>query len=252
MPNRNFKNIIAGVTIFVFLFAVFSCSKKEQAENEAKNYNKVGTEQAQPKGLKQNTSSLESKASEINEQGLSSEKPNSPPTIKAIRLMPETFKPGDTLYIEAETSDPDGDEITILYKWYKNDELVSTDKYLNLPIKRGDKLKIKIKPFDGKDYGKVITLEREILNLPPVIIDHKNYHIDKDFFTYQVKASDPDGDPLTYSLKSAPSGMTIDQKGLIKWSIPSDFKGKASVTLSVTDGHGGEARYSFDITIGVR
>lgn len=38
--------------------------------------------------------------------------------------------------------------------------------------------------------------------------------------------------------------------GLIKWNIPQDFKGKAPVTISVTDGHGGEILYNFDVTIG--
>lgn len=34
------------------------------------------------------------------------------------------------------------------------------------------------------------------------------------------------------------------------WNIPPDFKGKASVTVSVTDGQGGEAIYSFEVTFG--
>ncbi|GAB4406303.1 MAG: hypothetical protein OHK0032_01200 [Thermodesulfovibrionales bacterium] len=43
----------------------------------------------------------------------------------------------------------------------------------------------------------------------------------------------------------------IDSTGLIKWKVPSDFKGKATVTVSVTDGHGGEALYNFEVTIGL-
>ena len=36
-------------------------------------------------------------------------------------------------------------------------------------------------------------------------------------FTYQVKATDPENDTLFYSLKTAPSGMTIEKTtGLIK------------------------------------
>ncbi|PJA80422.1 MAG: hypothetical protein CO148_03415, partial [Nitrospirae bacterium CG_4_9_14_3_um_filter_41_27] len=60
----------------------------------------------------------------------------------------------------------------------------------------------------------------------------------------------PDGDTLTYSLKSAPSGMTIDSsKGMIKWNVPPEFKGKAPITISVTDGHGGESLQNLTLEI---
>ena len=35
-------------------------------------------------------------------------------------------------------------------------------------------------------------------------------------YLYLVVATDPDGDPLSYSLPTAPSGMTIDAKGVIR------------------------------------
>jgi hypothetical protein len=41
--------------------------------------------------------------------------------------------------------------------------------------------------------------------------------------------------------------MTIEAAGFIKWDIPPQFAGKAPVTVSVTDGHGGEAVYNFDV-----
>ena len=44
--------------------------------------------------------------------------------------------------------------------------------------------------------------------------------------------------------------MSIDSStGLIKWDAPSDFKGKTLLTVSVTDGHGGEASQSFSLEI---
>ena len=53
-----------------------------------------------------------------------------------------------------------------------------------------------------------------------MIVDHKNFNFDGSVYTYQVKATDPDEDKLTYSLKSAPAGMTIDPKtGAIQWNV---------------------------------
>ncbi len=120
-----------------------------------------------------------------------------------------------------------------------------------MPVKRGDRITVKITPYDGTNYGNTVTLYREILNMPPEIKSSSEWKVDNGIFQLRLHTSDPDGDPLTYSLKEAPDGMTIDEKGLIKWNIPPDFKGKAPVTVSVTDGHGGEALYSFEVNIGI-
>lgn len=175
---------------------------------------------------------------------------NTPPELTKIKIMPEIFKPGDTLYIEAAATDADGDDVTILYEWTKNKEAAGQDKQIGVPIKSGDKIDIKITPFDGKDYGRPIILHREIKNLPPMIIVDKNFKFEGNLFTYQVRATDPDDTPLTYSLKDAPSGMAIDKAtGLIKWDVPAEVKGKVSFTASVSDGQGGEATQKFVINI---
>jgi hypothetical protein len=170
---------------------------------------------------------------------------NSPPVISKVKLLPEVFNPGDTLSVEASGSDIDGDEVTISYEWTKNGEPAGNNKQIEVPLKRGDQVDIKITPFDGEAYGRPVILHREILNLPPMIIEDKKYNFDGKVYSCQVKAADPDGDPLSYFLKTAPSGMTIDPlTGLIKWKVPPEFKGKTPITVSVNDGHGGESLQS--------
>lgn len=171
---------------------------------------------------------------------------NALPEISKVKILPEVFKPGDTLYVDVAGSDIDEDAVTILYEWTKNGEPAGKSKQIEVPIKRGDKVDIKITPFDGEDYGRSIILHREIRNLPPMVIEDKKFNFDGNVFTYQVKATDPDGDPLAYSLKTAPAGMTIDPStGMIQWDVPPDFKGRVSITVYVTDDHGGEAVQSF-------
>ncbi len=54
-------------------------------------------------------------------------------------------------------------------------------------------------------------------------------------YTYNVNATDPDGDTLAYSLVVKPSGMTINSAtGLIKWTPTA--KGDYPVTVKVSDG----------------
>ncbi len=175
---------------------------------------------------------------------------NAPPEIDNVKILPEVFKPGDALYVDVSGSDIDGDEVTISYEWTKNGELAGNGKRIEAPLRRGDKVSVKITPFDGETYGRSGFLDREIINLPPMIIEDKKFRFDGKIYTYQIKATDPDGDTLTYSLKSAPSGMTIDtSKGLIKWNVPPEFTGKTPITVSVTDGHGGESLQSLTLEI---
>ncbi len=54
-------------------------------------------------------------------------------------------------------------------------------------------------------------------------------------YTYNVNATDPDGNTLAYSLVVKPSGMTINSAtGLIKWTPTA--KGDYPVTVKVSDG----------------
>jgi len=84
----------------------------------------------------------------------------------------------------------------------------------------------------------------------PVIAPHKEFSFNGTVYTYQVKASDPDGDTLVYSLEAPPNGMTIDPAtGLLTWVVPLEFKGKQGVGISVGDGHGGSAKYSIEAAV---
>ncbi len=68
-------------------------------------------------------------------------------------------------------------------------------------------------------------------------------------WTYQVIASDPDGDELTYSTTNLPASLYIDKKtGLIKGTIEVNSK-VFPVTLTVTDGSGLSTEVKFTVTI---
>ena len=171
---------------------------------------------------------------------------NAAPELSKVKIMPEVFKPGDTLSVDAAGTDADGDDVSISYEWTKNGEPAGNEKNISETLKRGDKVSVRVTPFDGEIYGSPIIINREIRNLPPMITENKKYILKGDIYSYQVKANDSDRDTLVYALKSAPPGMNIDQaRGLIRWNIPADFQGKASYTVSVSDGYGGEAKQDF-------
>ena len=56
-------------------------------------------------------------------------------------------------------------------------------------------------------------------------------------YSYDVQATDPDGDTLTYTLSIAPSGMNIDYlTGIVSWSPSSLQLGDNEVVVRVSDG----------------
>ena len=67
-------------------------------------------------------------------------------------------------------------------------------------------------------------------------------------YSYDVNATDADGDTLTYSLTQNPSGMTINgTSGVISWTPSS--AGSFDVTVSVSDGNGGTDTQSYSIAV---
>jgi len=176
---------------------------------------------------------------------------NTLPELTKIKLMPEIFKPGDVLMVEVETIDIDGDPVSLLYSWTKNDAPAGSAARIAAQVRRGDRVRVSVTPSDGVGYGTPVVLEQEILNYPPHIVEHGNFSFSNGRYSYQVQANDPDGDPLAYSLVAPPEGMTIDRStGELVWNVPPDFKGKRPVTIAADDGHGGIAQYTIIISIG--
>jgi hypothetical protein len=66
-------------------------------------------------------------------------------------------------------------------------------------------------------------------------------------YSYQVDASDPDQDPITFTLTQAPAGMSMDNSGRVQW-VP-DSAGEYPVTLAVTDSRDATAVQRFNITV---
>jgi len=177
---------------------------------------------------------------------------NSPPEISLLRFHPILFKPGDSLYVDVTGSDPDGDELSMLYEWTKNGDPAGSGKHIESEVSRGDKIVVKITPYDGQDYGKPSIVRREIENMPVTIIENNEFSFDGETFTHKINAFDPDGDKLLYSLETALEGISINSEtGFITWPVPEDFTGEAIMIVSVSDGFGGKStqELSFNMTL---
>ena len=175
---------------------------------------------------------------------------NAPPEIQSVKFVPEIFRPGDSLGVEVSGSDPDGDEVTFEYAWEKNGAPAGRKSRIEGPLKRKDAIAVMITPFDGKVRGRPLTLRREVRNVPPSIEGVKDARLEGNLYSCRILANDGDGDPLKFTLKDAPPGMSIEPAtGTIMWKIPPAVRGQVPVTVAVSDGNGGEASYPMFVTI---
>lgn len=175
---------------------------------------------------------------------------NAAPEVVKARIIPEAADKGERMRIDAEARDADGDLVNLEYEWTKNGEVAGDGEVLETPLRRGDRIAVKVTPSDPWNKGRAVEVPVTIRNVPPVIRKNGGFHYDGRTWTYKVTATDPDGDPMTYSLNGAPSGMTIDREtGAISWPVPADFSGDGVFTAVVRDDHGGESKQDLSFTI---
>lgn len=175
---------------------------------------------------------------------------NSPPEVRGVRFLLGIGEPGASLGVEGEGYDADGDPVRIEIAWRKNGQAAGTGTRIGAPLSKGDKVEVTLTPFDGEARGKSATLSREIRNTNPVIEGHDQFQVRENVVMFHVRASDGDGDPLTYAIRDAPAGMQIDRTtGWVRWEPPPGATGKVPFTVTVSDGSGGETTARIAVTI---
>jgi RHS repeat-associated protein len=187
--------------------------------------------------------------------------PNRPPVFTSVPVTDAQV--GAAYRYQAVASDPDQDPLTFsvvkggpqglaidpesgLVSWTPTAGQIGDDT-------------VTLQVDDGKGGSAqqtfVIDVQQQAGNHPPAIISAPvtsalAYQTGVDVpYTYLVQAIDPDGDRLTYSLTTAPSGMTIDaQSGQITWNFVQSL-GPQNVKVEVADGRGGEDTQSYVLTV---
>lgn len=183
---------------------------------------------------------------------------NSPPVMTAAALRPVPAFVGDTITAAPEATDRDGDAVQYQYLWMVNNSSVPGGENGSFPtagLKKKDAIAAVVTPFDGEDKGQPMTTAFVVLsNRTPDITSVPSSGLQNGVYVYQVGAVDPDGDALSYSLVSGPSGMTIDRSsGLIRWQPePVTGKQEMSVKIAVEDAEGSIAYQEFNITLDLK
>jgi large repetitive protein len=91
---------------------------------------------------------------------------------------------------------------------------------------------------------------KDAANLDPSILSTANLNaITEERYLYNVKATDLNGDALTYELVVKPEGMAIAPNGTISWRPNQAQVGSYQVVVRVTDGKGGLDLQTFDVAV---
>jgi hypothetical protein len=182
---------------------------------------------------------------------------NSPPIVQEVWIEPKVAYGTDRLKAYVKSSDSDGDFIYLTYQWEKNGVVLNEERGEFLErgqFKKGDSMAVIVTPDDRETLG---TPKKSgpliISNSSPLIVSSPPTSVEKLTYIYQVRANDPDNDPIIFTMKSGPKGMEMDKNtGLIRWEIRREDKGNHSVEIEVSDNEGARSIQRYTLTVEFR
>jgi Putative Ig domain len=180
--------------------------------------------------------------------------PNAPPVIRSVALEQEVTSAGNRLLAKVEASDADQDDIQFQFRWLRNDKLVSEGSENTVVLSelaQSDIVTVEATPYDSDGAGKPLRAAPLVVgNNPPKILSVPLMMSSGELYEYAVRAEDPDGDPVSFELEGAPSGMTIDRAaGQVVWRPGVGISGTHHVKIIVADGKGARAWQEFDVSV---
>ncbi|WP_293313893.1 putative Ig domain-containing protein [Microcoleus sp. PH2017_08_TRC_O_A] len=184
--------------------------------------------------------------------------PNNPPVFTSTapsNLLPQT---GKRFEYRAVAADADGDSIT--YSLQAGSPAgVTIDPATGLVTWTPTAIQLGATSFtvlatDSKSSPVKLEVPLRVIepipNRPPDITStpRTSARTGSSYF-YQLAATDPDGNPTSFTLVSYPVGMTLTNSGAIAWIPTAAQTGPQAVSVSVSDGQGGTDTQSW--TVGV-
>lgn len=179
---------------------------------------------------------------------------NAPPKVIAVPFLNPYVHREVDIEVAPEAVDPDYDPVTFRYHWFVNGEkqtdvegpLLSGDRF-----RKGDRIALRVVPFDGKVEGEVFAGQSfTVPNAPPRFASAPSQRFKTQTYVYEARAEDPDGDRLAYSLEMAPKGMTIDaESGRVTWECGQGEAGGHAVRIVAADEEGMKAVQEYTLTI---
>ena len=187
-----------------------------------------------------------------------------PPTITSVAIAPTNPRTNTLLTANATATDPEGNAISFAYQWKRNGSNVAgaTARTLDLSVAgngdKGDSISVAVIASDGSSESTPVSSSPvTVLNSEPTFrADLGNLsNVEGDSVTLSARATDADGDALTYAATSLPPGLSIDTAtGAITGTVDAGAATGSPYAVSVTVGDtpAADATDTFSWTITAR
>ena len=181
-------------------------------------------------------------------------KPNQSPSF--ISTAPITAQIDQLLRYNAKATDPDGDRLT--FDLPLKPEGMAVEATTGILVWKPTFAKIGIHDVtlrvqDNKGGVSLQSFQVIVNNLNNAPIITSNPDLDTVInlpYQYQIQAQDADGDPLTFRLDTAPTGVTLDATtGILRWTPINSQVGQHTFTLIASDDKGGETRQTYNLNV---
>jgi len=175
---------------------------------------------------------------------------NSPPRINSLTISPENPRHGKDISLNTDINDADEDEVSLLVKWFINEEEISTSQVLSgSEFKAGDKVHALATPFDGTEKGLPVNSGWVLVqNSAPEFVSSPP-SIEGRTMNYEIEVKDGDEDNVDLSLEAGPPGMRLEGNNLV-WEAPEVSKDTSfSIKIKARDERGGETINSFSLDL---
>jgi YD repeat-containing protein len=168
-----------------------------------------------------------------------------------------TIHLGGTYLYQIEASDPNRDPLDYILSTAPDGMSVDDDGlvvWVPTPDQLGPNA-VEIRVEDGRlgfaVQGFSVNVSTQASNTPPSIISNppQSATVGQEY-QYDAVAHDPDNDPMSWSLDTAPGGMSIHPNlGTIRWTPTADQIGLQDVVVRVVDAQGGYSTQSYPIMV---
>lgn len=168
----------------------------------------------------------------------------SPPVMGSVGITPSSPGTNAVLTANPTATDPDGDTVTFSYQWVKNGTNLAgaTGKTLDLSAAgngdKGDLISVSVTASDGVSTSSPMSSAAvAVVNTNPTFDQNlgDRSNAEGDVIDLSARATDPDGDVLTYAATGLPPGLGIDGgTGSISGTIASGAAGSSPYAVSIT------------------
>ncbi|MDO8643866.1 MAG: Ig-like domain-containing protein, partial [bacterium] len=170
---------------------------------------------------------------------IEAEVPNRPPNF--VSISRQNISEGEELNLVARASDPDGDPVSL--------EVLASPNGLHFNEETGvidwvpeydqsGSHEVRIQASDGELSSVLgVSIIVQNVNRPPNLSPLPDRTVDEgSSIEFRAEASDPDGDPVTYSLVNPPAGSFFDTTtGSFSWTPPFSADRVYEMTLKARD-----------------